>query len=160
MIAVLLVAYSFVKVRHLALKDNPRVILTTDLREDNFGDEFHPQDGGFSISFGLDPGVTVDPSYVYFEASAVDILPTGQYYDDGRVVTMKRKTPLPISLCGFNLFNHTEPEEIELYGIDSNYCINQNNLTVRGSYYSDFFSYIEIKLYKCQNSTTPNSPIC
>jgi hypothetical protein len=39
-----------------------------------------------------------------------------------------------------------------MYGINTLYCFNRKNYTLQGDYFSSYFSYISIKLSKCDSS--------
>ena len=42
-----------------------------------------------------------------------------------------------------------------MYGIPKMYCLNNlRDMEIQGDFYSEFFSYLEIRLFKCSNSTS------
>ncbi len=55
--------------------------------------------------------------------------------------------------CGYDGFNSTDYEDIEYIGIYDYYC-PASNYSVYGSYYSDHFRFVSLRVSKCKNSTT------
>ncbi len=115
----------------------------------------YPKDFGFNIAFGLKR--PIDPQYGKFIVSKV----TQQYvYDKGQKSRIKTKKPLDFIPCGnatsqFQGFNETKKF---MYGIPLLLCIKDlSQFSLSGDFYSDFFSYTEIRLQKCINTTTTMS---
>lgn len=39
-------------------------------------------------------------------------------------------------------------------------CVSTKGYELKGNYYSEEFSYIQMRLFKCKNSTKPGSQVC
>jgi len=65
-------------------------------------------------------------------------------------------------LCGEKNFKYHDKKEILKYGLDKFYCLADKSYSFQGGFYSDLMSYLEVKLYKCLNSSTDSadSVIC
>lgn len=69
---------------------------------------------------------------------------------------MKTKTPLKFSPCGDSAFNYADQDEVAKYRINTFNCLNDDqNFELQGNFYRDDMLYVELKLWKCQNATTP-----
>ena len=42
----------------------------------------------------------------------------------------------------------------ERLDLENSWCLKNPNFTIQGKFIGDFFKYLEIKLYKCDNSTS------
>lgn len=60
------------------------------------------------------------------------------------------------TLCGTEYFNYTNQTDVVTYGINEYNCLVDKNYTFAGDYYSENFEYLEIKVWKCMNSSTYN----
>ena len=60
---------------------------------------------------------------------------------------------MTFSICGESNFGSKNVTTTLEYGINNYFCLDNKNFTLQGEFYSDVFQYIEIKLYKCWNST-------
>lgn len=63
------------------------------------------------------------------------------------------KTPIEMVLCEDKYFRYFDQKKVNNYGINNYLCPKEKDYFVAGNYYADVFEYIEIKVFKCQNST-------
>jgi hypothetical protein len=94
-----------------------------------------------------------DPTYFTFEINQVEQTRT----TSGGTVTLNRaRTSIPFAKCGDN-FNHHDQSEVRQLGIDSYYCPTSDNYSVAGTFFSNNFNYVEIKLLKCTSGSCKSS---
>ena len=56
--------------------------------------------------------------------------------------------------CGLDYFKGFQREKIEQYKLHNLLCIkNRNNFTLKGDFYSEKFRYLEVRMFRCENST-------
>lgn len=61
---------------------------------------------------------------------------------------------MPFSKCGYDGFSYADKTELSRFGIDDFLCLNSfNNFTIYGNFYRAEMKYMEIKLWKCRNTT-------
>ena len=100
-----------------------------------------------------------------YTASGVDYLADSTYFSfsmrqveqqwvnlTGTSSLQRSKTDIPFEKCGGN-FSHDDQEEIIRLGIDEYYCPTSDEYSVAGTFFSQQFNYIEIKLLKCTTGT-------
>jgi hypothetical protein len=67
----------------------------------------------------------------------------------------KTRINIPFKPCGQSHFSGFDPEKIGMYKIDQFLCMsNVSSFELQGDFYSPRFRYLEIRLYKCINSTS------
>ncbi len=103
------------------------------------------------MAFGLKK--PLEPSIGRFIASRVSF---NYVNKNGKKVRNKVRTELNVQLCkntkNFHMFNQSR---IDMYGIPQMYCFTDpSELAVQGDFYSEFFTYLEIKLLKCSQNIT------
>ena len=59
----------------------------------------------------------------------------------------REKIKLNYSLCTNAHFYNKFNESVELYGLNSRYCFDDNNITIEGLYTDEVYKYVEITLY-------------
>jgi len=74
--------------------------------------------------------------------------------DDG--TKTKHKEDLPFNACGSEGFNFDHQAEIKLRGLNTYNCLTNRDYEIMGGPYNKEFKYLELKLWKCQNSTKSN----
>ena len=74
--------------------------------------EFLPQNFGFDFAFGLND--LLDPSIGYFTVKYVDVVPGSSIIVD----PIEKSTYINYTMCGENLFNYDNQEEIDFFGIN------------------------------------------
>ncbi|CDW76970.1 UNKNOWN [Stylonychia lemnae] len=130
------------------------MILLGDM-QDGLG--FRPQEQGFDFAFGLNKDL--DSSIGYFTVRQVDIYETNQLDQNGKNVKSKNQRDLKFSKCHDHHFNYGNQSEIAAKGISNLNCLTQDDYQFKGNYYSKDFEYLEIKLWKCQNSSLSSIPL-
>jgi hypothetical protein len=69
-------------------------------------------------------------------------------------VRVKNKTDMSFVKCGEDNFNYPDQDEVKLYGINNFYCIASDDYYLQGNFYRKELHYLELKLWKCQNTST------
>ncbi len=116
---------------------------------------FYPFNNGFDFSFGL--GEPLPEKYGKYQARLVDYYYTQEEDANGKFIRKRTKTPIELIECGNENFNYRDQEEVTKYGINKFMCFKDHNYSLQGDFYSRYFKYIELRLYKCINSTSFNS---
>jgi hypothetical protein len=71
---------------------------------------------------------------------------------------IKSKQKVDIVPCGLDKFKGFNKKTVEMYKIDKLMCIkNLDDFTLKGDFYSGKFRYLEIRMFRCENSTSPAS---
>jgi hypothetical protein len=144
-----ILAFGSFKAVDVFKKRNPIVSRTSFLRLDGENNEiskYSPKEGGFDFSFGL--SMPLDPSIGFFTVRKND-----RYYKDG--VPYKVTKDLNVTECGNDIFNFTDKQSILDYGINKYQCLEKDTkFDLEGfTIYSPVLQYLDIKLYKCMNTT-------
>eukprot|EP00347_Sterkiella_histriomuscorum_P001486 403371850 len=106
----------------------------------------YPKLNGFDIAFGVNK--QMDTSYGMFTARQIN--QRGAYQNK----TVQSRS-IPIGNCGTKQFYKGSQQEQANYGIQDFQCLLDDYVELKGnSISSDVYSYVEIQLIKCQNSTT------
>jgi len=70
---------------------------------------------------------------------------------------VREEKDIALVKCGEDGFTYDNKEELQKKGIPSYYCMpNKTEMTVGGTFLTSRYRLIEIKLYKCINSTSSN----
>ncbi|CDW71369.1 UNKNOWN [Stylonychia lemnae] len=146
----ILLAYFAFRSYVLLSKSNPYLSKPTFLRHLLSEGEFKAMDYGFDIAFGINQ--ELDPSIGHYQVNQVRYYYIDKYDANGNQIRIKDRIPLEVQRCGQEHFNYENQREILMYNIDDYQCIVRKNISLEGNFYSSKFSYIEIKLQKCQNS--------
>ena len=152
LLLMLVFGYSVFRINDLVKRKNPVISKGSFMRNLNLEGAYQPSNFGFDISFGL--GKYLDPKIGYYSVNQINYF----YTQEG--ARKKIRTPLSFSICGDSKFGNKNLTTTFQYGINNQFCIDNNNFTLEGEFYSDNFQYIEIKLFKCINSTTSNDNHC
>ena len=56
--------------------------------------------------------------------------------------------------CGTQYFDYQDQEEVTKYGLNKLMCFKDDNYTLQGDFYSRDFQYLEMRVYKCQNTSS------
>ena len=119
-------------------------------------DPYTPNDYGFDIAFGV--GGALDPTIGFLTVNFVNYYYSEQLNADGSKIRKKLKTPLLIDLCSNVGFDFSDQVKVTEYGINSYYCIqNKTAYYLMGDYYKQNFTYLEIRLNACTNTTANNN---
>lgn len=80
------------------------------------------------------------------------------YYKNNSVTNaterIRVRTTIPIDLCSATGYNFTDKVAVETYGFNKQYCLKNKDLHLQGDFYSYNFTYLELRLFKCRNSST------
>ncbi|CDW87303.1 UNKNOWN [Stylonychia lemnae] len=155
MLIMLLLSYGVFKAVFMFNRMNPSVQKVSLLRDMSDGLIFKPQDLGFDFAFGLSQNL--EPSIGYFTVRQQVIFETDMIDDQGKIVIEKLKRDVKFSKCQRKHLNHTNQADVVANGISNFYCIEDNTYQFSGNYYQRTFEYVEIKLWKCQNQSSPNA---
>lgn len=71
----------------------------------------------------------------------------------------REKIVIPTERCGTDHFNYTDQNYLKRENVNLRHCLTMRNYTLRGAYAAPNFDYLEIKFYKCVN-TTENGNSC
>lgn len=147
----LLTAWTLYRTFILFTKQNSQFNAFEYIQDLNKVGVFEPQSTGFDFAFGT--GSSLDPSIGYYTVYNIDYYYTNNTDSSGNKVRLKNKTLLNITTCGNTYFNYSDQEEITKYSISNYMCVKDKDYKFQGDYYSDVFQYMEVKMWKCQNST-------
>lgn len=94
----------------------------------------------------------MDPSIGYFTVIMQD-----QSFDKATNKSNTVAKNLTVQQCGYQYFNFSDSAIITQAGINNQYCVT-NDYSLQGqSIFSLNSKYLEVKLWKCQNTTANNS---
>lgn len=143
-----MVAYTAFRGYYLVNRLAPGIAKTSLIRPPEEDISFRPQDTGFDFAFGLGKGL--DPTIGFFSVKFMR-----QTVDNGERI--KNRTDLKFERCGSEHFNYVDQAEVKKYGINNYTCVTDDNYEIFGNFYREEMTYLEIKLWKCQNATSnPN----
>jgi hypothetical protein len=142
---ILLVIYGAYKGTILVYKLYPSVSMQLEVLDLGEEPTLVPADFGFDIAFGL--GEPLDPKYGYYE-----VRETRQYFNASKQKDKIRRT-LPLVPCAQMTFNYSNWTEADIYGVSSYQCMSRKDFRLQGQFYSNNFSYVEIRLFRCVNTT-------
>ncbi|CAI2385568.1 unnamed protein product [Moneuplotes crassus] len=74
--------------------------------------------------------------------------------ENGIRTTKRTYTNIEFQKCGSTHLNYKDLDEIYRLGIDDYYCFKNKNYSIGGSYYSEKYSYLEMKLRKCTGDSS------
>jgi len=77
-----------------------------------------------------------------------------EFNADGSKKRIKVRTPLEIGNCSVVGFNYQNATETNTFGVNKLKCFKDKSYKLHGTFYSFNFSYIEIRVNKCQNHST------
>ncbi|TNV83530.1 hypothetical protein FGO68_gene1497 [Halteria grandinella] len=149
-ILLIMVAYSSYRLVYMVNRWNPGVSKTTLIRGADEEEPFSPGESGFDFAFGI--GKDLPKDIGFFTVRHVN-----QTVIDGQRI--KNKTDLTFTECGDKYFSFEDQAEVLNYKINEYQCPDDNftDWQLRGNFYRNDMLYLEIKLWKCQNSTNNNT---
>ena len=71
----------------------------------------------------------------------------------GNGTRIKTKKRLRYEICGEDKFNFKNKQDVKTYGIDKFYCLSDKDYSFLGNFYNAKMFYLELKMYKCSNSS-------
>ena len=155
-VLLVMIAFSIKQLYVFVNKQDPTVSTQVYLADLNKADALVPQKYGYDIAFGLNK--TLDPSIGYFTFNQVNFNYVAQ--PDGSVSRIKSRIPLQFVPCGNDFFKGFNQTTIDMYSIPYMNCLNFTGYQLQGDYYSEIFSYMQLRLFKCKNSTKKGSTVC
>ena len=97
----------------------------------------------------------MDPSYGQYIMNQVHYYYSNETWPNGERKKVKIRTPLELVACGTENFNYSDTQEVKTFGITNLMCIrNKSAYSIQGDYYSNDFRFLEIKVLKCNPSTS------
>ncbi|CDW89821.1 UNKNOWN [Stylonychia lemnae] len=124
-----LLGFGIFKAYYLFMKYDANISKVSQIRSMSDGLVFKPQE------FGI------------YETDQIDS--TGKKFKD------KIRKNLKLDKCQDKYFNYTNQSEVVLKGISNYLCTVDDNYQFQGNFYQQNFEYVEIKLWKCLNSSSP-----
>lgn len=150
-ILAMMAAYSAYRLVYFVNRWNPDITKTTLIRGAAEDLPFSPGESGFDFAFGISNDLS--PDIGFFTIRHVN-----QTVVDGK--RNKEKKDYVYTRCGETMFNFVDQSEVLNYKINEYMCIddskNETDWEVQGNFYRNDMLYLELKLWKCQNSTNGN----
>ncbi|TNV82719.1 hypothetical protein FGO68_gene2428 [Halteria grandinella] len=149
-ILLIMAAYTIYRLIYMVNRWNPGVAKTTLIRGADEDEPFSPSESGFDFAFGI--GKDLPKDIGFFTVRHVNQTVINGARD-------KNKTDLTFTQCGENLFSFEDQAEVLNYKINEYLCTDDNftDWELQGNFYRNDMLYLEIKLWKCQNSTNNNT---
>ncbi|CDW82837.1 UNKNOWN [Stylonychia lemnae] len=147
----MLSGYGVFRAYYLYMKFDANISTISLIRSMNDGQIYKPQELGFDFAFGVSS--ELDPSIGYFTVKQIGYYETDQFELNGKKVMNKTERNLRLDKCQDKHFNFTDQKEVALKGISKYLCAIDDDYQLQGFFYQQNFEFVEIKLWKCQNSS-------
>lgn len=143
----ILIAFLSINVLDLFKRLNPNIFQGTLMRPRELESTgYSPKNNGFDIAFGFPTDLDSTIGYI----SLKEIEMTYDYKTNQR---SKKSRDINFEKCGNYIFNFDNEQMKQEYGIAQLNCLTDNYELMGSSYYSPKLQYVELKVWKCQNST-------
>ncbi|CDW87806.1 UNKNOWN [Stylonychia lemnae] len=147
----MLMGFGLFKGSYLYMKLDANISKISLIRTMNDGQIYKPQELGFDFAFGVSS--ELDPSIGHFTVKQIGHYETDQFDINGKKVMTKIERNLRLDKCHDKHFNFTDQKEVMLKGISNYLCAIDDDYQLQGYFYQQNFEFVEIKLWKCRNST-------
>ena len=144
---VISISYSLVSLIPLMKREKMSVIYYTMQLSETDKINFHNHSNNFAL--GVSSCLMLKNISEFWDYFKLELTHTS--YEKGADFETQVFTPIPFGKCNYSDFGEEFSESFEGLGLNSYYCMKNNNFTIEGTSISDAFKFITIKLKAINN---------